>query len=93
MEKENFSNFIEKLEKKPDNDLAEFLITEQPSKRDAVKAILDSKIIKNIQQLIKTIEENNIKTKKYNDVLTKLTRWIFILTVVMTLATIISIFK
>ncbi len=93
MEQENFSNFIEELEKKSDNELANFLILEQSSKRDAVKAILDSRMIKSMQQLTKIIGENNIKTEKYNNSLTNLTRWIFILTMVMTLATIISIFK
>lgn len=93
MEKENFSEFIKTIENKSDEELADYLLTEHHSKRDAIKALLDSKVIKNIKLLTKTIEKNNLKTEKYNDVLTKLTRWIFIFTVVMTIATIISLLK
>jgi len=93
MEKGNFTEFIKSLDNKSDDELAEFLLTEQSSKRDAIQAILNSKNIRSIQQLTKTIEENNNKTEKYNAILTKLTWLIFIFTVVMTIATIISVFK
>ncbi|MBU1164894.1 hypothetical protein KKA15_05040 [Patescibacteria group bacterium] len=90
---ETLENFIEKLDEKTEIEIANFLNASQDSKRDSIKAILDSRIIKNLQQLTKTIEENNIKTENYNTTLTKLTKWIFIFTVVMTIATIISLFK
>ena len=93
MERETFSNFITEIDNKSDEELANFLAAEQPSKRDAIKSIFDTRVIKNLQKLSKTIEENNLKTEKYNNILTKLTRWIFIFTVVMTIATIISLFK
>jgi len=91
MEQENFEDFIEKIETKSDNELANFLMLKEPSIRDAVKTILDSKMIKSLRQLTKVIEENNIKTGKYNITLSNLTKCILVLTGLMTLATIISI--
>lgn len=90
---ETLDNFIKELEVKTDMEISDFMNVRPPSERDAIKAILDSKIIKNLQELSGTIKESNVKTERYNNTLTKLTWLIAIFTVVMTIATIISLFK
>lgn len=93
MEPEKISDFVNKLELKSDNELIDYIASEMPTKRDGAKAVLDKRLKFALQDLTKKIRENNLKTEKYNQALAVLTKWILILTAIMTLTTVIAIFK
>lgn len=78
-------------QKKSDADLIECMSILDPSKREYIKAILDKRMRDSLQYLTGVIQKNNIDTEKYNNTLARLTKWILLLTAVMTFATIINI--
>lgn len=90
---EKTSDFVKRLEGKSDNELVDFIASEMPTKRDSAKALLDIRMKIALQNLTHEIQDSNLKTEKYNQNLANLTKWILVLTVVMTLATIIAVFK
>lgn len=97
MKKEFLSLIAKELCVKSDTELID-TIAETPSseyvnKIEAAKAILDKRMKKSIQYLTEVIEKNNSVTEKYNNTLTKLTKWILIFTVAMTIATLILLSK
>lgn len=95
MKKEYLSDLAKELNKKSDTELVD-LIAETPSSEyvnriEASKAILDKRLKIVLQYLTEIIKKNNESTVKYNEILRKLTTWILIFTVVMTVATIASV--
>ncbi len=97
MKKEFSSKIAKELNKKSDTELidtiADMPSSEYVNKIEAAKSILDKRMKRSLQYLTEVIKYNNSTTEKYNKTLANLTKWILILTIVMTIATIISILK
>lgn len=97
MKKEYLSKISKELNEKSDTELID-LIADTPTRNfenkiETAKALLDKRTKIVIQYLTEVIQKSNEKTDTYNKRLAKLTIWILILTIVMTVATIVSIFK
>ncbi|MFA5134997.1 MAG: hypothetical protein WC505_04405 [Patescibacteria group bacterium] len=95
MKKEYLSKLAKDLNERSDTELID-IIAETPSSEyvnriEATKAILDKRLKIVLQYLTELIKKNNESTEKYNKTLSKLTTWILIFTVVMTLTTIVSV--
>lgn len=91
MGKNDQLNSTNSLNKKSDVELIESISILDPSKREYIKAILDNRMKKSLRYLTEVIQKNNTETEKYNNTLSRLNRWILLLTAVMTIATIINI--
>jgi len=97
MKKEYLSTLAKNLSEKSDTELVD-LIADTPSseyvnKIETAKAILDKRMKRSLQYLTEVIQKSNTSAEKYNKMLAKLTKWILLLTIVITVATIISIVK
>lgn len=94
MKKEFQSTRAKEYNEKSDTELIDLISTE-PSAiiQETAKAILDKRLKRSIQYLTEIIKENNKIAGEYNDKIAKLTTWILSFTIVMVIATIISVVK
>lgn len=95
MKKEYLSKLAKELNEKSDTELVD-LIADTPSSEfvnriEAARAILDKRLKRSLQYLTEVIQKNNVSAEKYNNILGKLTTWILIFTVVMTVTTVVSV--
>lgn len=62
-----------------------------PAEINVINAILGKRTKKSIQDLKEVVQKNSVISEKYNNILIDLTKWVLLLTVIMTIATGVNI--
>ncbi len=93
MKKEYLSDRAKYFNEKSDTELIDHIADYDYHQIEGAKAILDKRLKRTIQYLTEVIQKSNEATEIYNERLERLTRWILILTMIITFVTLVNIFK
>ena len=91
MKKEFLSELAEEYNEKSDTELVDVISDLGANRTETAQVLLELRLKKSLQFLTEVTQKNNSEMEIYNKKLTRLTFWLLILTLIMTVATLMNI--